>query len=85
MAGTDPRSALSYLKIDDISAHAGVTLTFQSISNKTYTVLFQEALGVNIWQTLTNIAARPTNSLEIIVDAPGGTNRFYRLVTPQQP
>jgi hypothetical protein len=85
IAGTDPRNAQSFLRITNISAFTGVTLAFEAISNKTYTVLYQEALGSNVWQTLTNIATRPTNGLEIIVDAPGVTNRFYRLVTPQQP
>jgi hypothetical protein len=37
------------------------------------------------WPRLADIAARATNRTETVVDPAYTTNRFYRLVTPQQP
>src|ERR1043166_4062466 len=85
IAGTDPTNALSYLKIDSVVAGPGVTLAFGALSNKTYTVQYTDALGSGNWPKLADVAARPTNRSETIVDPNYTANRFYRIVTPQRP
>jgi hypothetical protein len=85
LAGTDPTNALSYLKVESIDASSRAVLTFGAISNRTYTAQYSEALAIGSWLKLTDIVAHPTNRAVIILDAPAGTNRFYRITTPQQP
>ena len=71
-------------KIDSIAA-GPATLMFGALSNKTYTVQFTETLGSGPWTRLIDIAARPTNRIEIIVDPVAAAHRTYRIATPQQP
>jgi hypothetical protein len=84
-AGTDPRDAQSYLKIDQISAAGGANVTFLARSNKTYTIQFRDDLSGSIWQRLTNVTSRTTNQVHTVVDPTAMPDRFYRLVTPYQP
>ena len=84
-AGTDPTNRLSFLKIDAISLGGGATLTFGAISNKTYTLQYTDHLGDGAWAKLVDLVARVTNHVEAILDPSFRTNRYYRVVTPQQP
>jgi hypothetical protein len=85
IAGTDPRDPYSYLKLQAARNGNGVTLTFNAVSNKTYTVLMRERLGESPWQRLADFVAAPTN--RVITHAPpsGQGERYFRLVTPLQP
>jgi hypothetical protein len=88
IAGTDPRDPESYLKVEALLREAGAVLIhFHAVSNRTYTVQFQESLGGGSWHSLTNIPNASTNRAIEVLDfgAAATTNRFYRLVTPQQP
>lgn len=85
LAGTDPTNALSYLKIDSISAPGSASLAFGTISNHTYTVQFTDALDAGAWSRLADVPARASNRVEQVLDPNYTTNRFYRLATPQQP
>jgi len=85
VAGTDPANALSYLKIDSITEGAGATLAFGAISNKTYSIQYTDAFGVGTWSRLADVAAQPTDRLEIFSDPGYNNTRFYRLITPHQP
>ena len=85
IAGTNPTNAASYLKIDSLTRTPGTTLAFGAISNRTYTLQYKDALIAGPWTKLADRPARPTNRVELIPDPTGVTNRFYRLVTPQQP
>jgi hypothetical protein len=84
-AGTDPTNPLSYLKIDSISGGSGATLQFNAASNRTYSVQFTEALGSGLWQKLADVVGQTNAHVEVITDSNYTTNRFYRLVVPQQP
>jgi hypothetical protein len=85
VAGTIPTNAWSYLKVERLTGAATHTVVeFQAVSNRTYTVLFSDVLDASPWQTLTNLSATPTSRWESVRDPASGTNRFYRLVTPQQ-
>ena len=57
--------------------------TASAAPGRTYTVQFTDALESAPWRKLFDVPARTTNYLHLLPDA--GTNRFYRLVTPQQP
>jgi archaellum component FlaG (FlaF/FlaG flagellin family) len=86
VAGTDPTNALSYLKVETLAVGAGQpALQFLALSNRTYSMLYQDALAVTTWSKLADVPAQPTNRLETVVDPLLRTNRFYRLVTPALP
>ena len=85
VAGTDPTDASSSLKLDASADGLGARLSFGAVSNRTYSVQYSDALGSGPWLKLADVAARVTNRTEIITDVNSGTNRFYRVVTPQQP
>lgn len=85
IAGTDPEDDTSYLKIDSITAEAGALLSFQAVSNKTYTVQYSDTLAPAAWSNLSYTTARPTNWTATATDPDPGTNRVYRLVTPATP
>jgi len=87
IAGTDPRDPQSCLKVETITAGPGWrTLRFTAISNRTYTVLFNDALPGGVWSKLAAVPARPTNRTEVVPDNnPVGSQRYYRLVTPGLP
>jgi hypothetical protein len=84
-SGSEPTNALSVLKFDSVVAGAGVTFHFRASSNKTYTIQYTPQFPGLLWSNLVHISARPTNHVKIISDVTGATNRFYRIVTPQQP
>ena len=84
IAGTDPRDAGSYLRIDSISAHPDVTLTFLAVSNKTYTLQYRTSLSSGSWTDFTHVEAAAGNRIALVRDTSGALNRFYRLVTPRR-
>ena len=85
IAGTDPTDPLSYLKIESVSVGQGATIRFNAAANCTYTVQFTDALGTGAWQNLANVVARSTNHIELVSDPAYVAERFYRLITPEQP
>ncbi len=89
VAGTHPRDSASYLRVDlneTGPGPAGRTVSFTAVSNRTYSVLYRDALETGEWQRLLNVPARTTNRVESLLDpAPAGLRRFYRLVTPAVP
>ena len=84
IAGTDPTSRLSYLKVDAIATGpAGTQIEFLALSNKTYTVQFREGAGVGRWTGLAEVASQPSNRVERVTDLyPRTAERLYRLVVP---
>jgi hypothetical protein len=85
VAGTNPRDAESYLKIDQITAGGSATIWFNAVSNKTYTVQYNDTLPSTNWQKLGDVEAAPTNRPAASVFDPTPSNsRAYRLVTPKQ-
>ncbi|HEY2953348.1 MAG TPA: hypothetical protein VGK40_12235, partial [Verrucomicrobiae bacterium] len=85
LAGTDPQNAQSFLKIDARNAAAGfVTLGFEAVAGKSYSVLYRDAAGAGPWFGLKDISAPATTRRVEIIDATsGGGARIYRLVTPK--
>lgn len=83
-AGTDPRDAESYFKVDTISRSGSTLLTFMARSNRTYTVQYSGDLSAFGWSNLANVVYRSTNRVETVVDTSPVAGRVYRLVTPLQ-
>jgi hypothetical protein len=59
---------------------------FVALSNRTYSVEYQNSLEPGTWSTLMKVPARLTNRVETVTE-PGGApeTRFYRLTTPALP
>lgn len=86
LAGTSHTNANSNLKFTQISVTGNVTLTFNAIAGKTYSVLYKNALTEANWLKLTDVTATTTNAVRTLNDSLGGSEaRFYRLTTPAQP
>ncbi len=86
-AGTDPADASSRLQLDSPVAFVdgAVRLSFQAVSNRTYTLEYADGLPVETWLRLTDTVAQGTSRKEVVTDAGWNTNRFYRLITPRRP
>lgn len=83
VAGTHPRDPTSYLNVSRFAADAGqATVTFNAVSNRSYTVQFTDALGAP-WSSLQSLTPRTTNRVISVID-PAASNpaRFYRLAIP---
>jgi hypothetical protein len=83
-AGTDWLDPQSYLKIE-IVVSGSRAISFNAVSNRTYTVQYTDGLNPLLWKKLTDVPARNTTRSEAAVDSSSNTNRYYRLVTPIQP
>jgi hypothetical protein len=83
-AGTDPLDPTSVLRLEIMST-GDVTLWFNAVSNRTYTVQYTDRLNPILWRKLTDVLARTNSRMEVLVDPISVSNRFYRVVTPIQP
>jgi len=84
-AGTDPANPASYLRVDVSTSSGQATVVVSAVSNRTYSVQYSDALNSGQWRKLGDIFARVTNRIEVFTDPSSNTNRFYRVVLPQQP
>ena len=85
IAGTDPLDAASFLEVQRVSVSSPAQITFQAVSNRTYTIQYKDDLSAPVWQRLTDVVARSTNRLEAIMDPNPVGGRFYRIATPKVP
>ena len=85
IAGTNPRDPASYLKVEQVSANSPAQISFQALSNRTYSVQFTDDLNAPAWTRLADILARTNNRIETVIDSTPVTNRMYRIATPQTP
>ena len=82
IAGTNPRSAASVLRLVSLAEAGGnFHFDFLAVSNKTYTVQHRASLGTGAWLNLQSLAATSFNRTISITTAPGAS-RFYQVVTP---
>ena len=85
LGGTDPRSAVSYLAILDLTLPAGrPQITFYALPGKSYTVLYSDDLKTGLWKTLQTVTGSATAQEITVEDKTGSTvdRRFYRLTSP---
>jgi hypothetical protein len=85
-AGTSPTNAASAMKFDSVKlTGSSLVFAFTAISNRSYTIEYQTT-GTE-WQKWQDVGAGG-NSRTVWLTNSGAsveTDRFYRLVTPQQP
>ena len=83
LAGTDHLDSSSALKFDVITIGSEVTLAFQAVANRSYSVLYKNSLVDPDWLKLADVPASPvTEVVEFNDESVAGSTRFYRLVTP---
>jgi hypothetical protein len=91
MAGTDPRNAGSYLKIDSLDRLSStdnlLRIQFAAVSNKTYTVFYRDGLSTEPWVRWLDLDAAPANRVVRLTNQPPATTseRYFRLQTPRLP
>ena len=84
ITGTSPTNAASVLRLAATLNPAGqLRLSFEAISNRTYSLLGTPALG-QAWTVLTSLPAAPTNRVLWFTIPPAGP-RCFRVVTPSAP
>jgi hypothetical protein len=86
-AGTHPNDAASYLRVESISGSGGeVSIRFWAVTGKSYSVLYRQAVGAGNWTKLVDVPIQAVPVEIEIVDPDAGdvSERFYRVVTPQQ-
>lgn len=85
VAGTNPHSAASVLKLAATTSGGGVVqLGFQAMAGRSYTLLAAPQADAEVWFSVTNLTAVATNR-NILLTQPTSGGQFYRLVTPAQP
>ncbi len=91
LAGTDPRDPASVFKLETHRAAGPITIRFQCLKSRSYTLLWRDTVAGSPWNTLTNIAAvagagEQTRVIEVVdPQAAGKPQRYYRLQTPARP
>ncbi len=85
-AGTNPTNAASCLKLEGVThANGQASVSFNAVSNQTYTVEWCADLG-GAWTRLTDLVARTNSRVESVTDNTATeAARFYRVLTPRRP
>jgi hypothetical protein len=86
LANTDPEDPASCLKLI-IANLASPRLEFLAVSNKTYSILWNPVPRGPSWNKLVDFSSAPTNRRIEFADPVTffESQRYYRLVSPQQP
>ena len=88
IAGTDPHDSTSRLTAAAIASSPGqYAVTFNAIAGKSYTVRYKDDLTSPTWLVLRHFGSQSISRPLTVLDTPpaGITNRFYQVITPQQP
>jgi hypothetical protein len=86
-AGTNPRAATDVLRATLVISGGMRAIRFVAVAGKTYTIQYKSGLNDPAWLKLTDVPAQATTTQVEIKDVTlgGQPQRFYRVVTPQQP
>ncbi len=82
IAGTNPADASSYLKVEPLGTGSSALVTFQAVSNRTYSVEQTIEIGTAPWTKVADVHAAPTNRVVTVTAPFSSTNRYFRLKTP---
>jgi len=86
LAGTDPRNANSFLRVDIGNPVPGsVRIVVAALAGRSYSVIYRDQAASGPWTVLINFPAAPTNRVINFSDPVGSPGRFYRLATPRLP
>jgi len=58
-----------------------LVLSFSAVSNKTYSVLYQEIATTN-WTKMADVPGMPVSQFVFVTNAPTANTQFYRVATP---
>ena len=87
-AGTNPRDAASFLRLDRVEATStGARIEFSAAADRSYSILYKDSLADTVWLKLVDFPAGTTSERLATTDssARSGASRYYRLVTPSVP
>lgn len=85
IAGTDRLDGNSRLSLTASSIPAGVVISFNAISNRSYTVLYKGAIADPTWSKLTDVPTVPSTQLISVTNTALTNAQFYWLTTPSLP
>lgn len=87
LAGTDPHSGGSTLRLTATRHGGSVDLSFTAVAGRTYTILRSTTMpSGGSWTPWMNIPAQGGTGPVTVQDTlAGGTQKFYRVVTPAMP
>ena len=88
LAGTDPQSGASVLRVVATLIPGQVNLTFTAVAGRTYTILRCATMPAGgAWSKLVDVPAQGATGPVVVPDGSvvGGVQRFYRIVSPAQP
>jgi hypothetical protein len=90
LAGTHPRDEDDRLQLRILSTTLSpnglvVASSFAARSNKTYSLLYGNAIDASDWNVFLELAARPTNTLVITTNVFPSESGFLRIATPRLP
>ncbi len=85
--GTDPHIPDHAITLEvDLSSDEILTVRFQAVHDRSYTIQYSDSIGVVGWQTLEQIQPLATDQSVAVRDIDlGKTTRFYRVVSPALP
>jgi len=86
LAGTNHLDANSRLRLEGIAVAGNVTLTFQAVAGRTYSVLQTASLTNPNWTKFADVPAQSvTQWVNVVGPQASAAAQFYRLVTPALP
>ena len=88
-AGTEINNSTNVLRISLTNVLGSAMLSFDAVSNRTYSIQFADAFSNAIppaaWSRLADVPHWTNNRTLMIPDPAWTSNRFYRVVTPRAP
>ena len=84
-AGTNPQSAASAFRSSVAKIAGGFRVQFTAMPGVAYSVMARDSLTAGSWVKIRDVAAQGTQHEEITDDLTGQPQRYYQVVTPQQP
>jgi hypothetical protein len=79
IAGTDPTNPHSVLLLEENAVAGNMLLNWQSVTGRTYRIVYSSALLTGNWQTLTNNLQGTGGILQVPDSLAAASARFYRL------
>ncbi len=85
LAGTNPQSAGSVFKSNVAKIASGFRVQFTAMPGVGYSVMGRDSLSSGVWVKIRDVSAQGTPREETTDDITAQPQRFYQVVTPQQP
>ncbi|HEU0011120.1 MAG TPA: lamin tail domain-containing protein [Verrucomicrobiae bacterium] len=85
LAGTNPQSAASTLRLVATLSPPNANLRFNAVAGRTYSIVYSTLLPAVAWTKFADVPAQGSSGPVVVQDPSGGPQRFYRVVTPAIP